>query len=311
MRRFFALARHLTVRLPNHLGDACMALPALELLAHEGFDLCLAGRPWGDSLFGAYEWPYVALRDSSSDNVTVLRAARSGRDATGLLLTNSFSTAFEFRRAGYASTGYARGARSWLLNRALPVHPRDHMVEYYYRLAATEVRDAPAVPHELSLRLSDSMRARARAMLQEARITGSFVVLCPVAIGTHRGRDKAWSEFTRLATALAARGVRVVAMPGPGESAALRAVLPDATVLPESEVALFAALLAASKAVVANDSGAGHLAAAVGARLISVFGVTELEHTRPWGSRVTIVGSSAGWPRYEEVEAAVAGALAD
>lgn len=309
MRRIFALARTLTVRLPNHLGDACMALPALDLLAHEGFDLTLGGRPWGESLFSAYGWPYVALSGSTSDNVAALRTARSGRDAAGVLLTNSFSTAFEFWRAGYSSVGYARGGRSWLLHRALPVDPHDHMVEYYYRLAQTQVRHAPPVPRELRLRVSESAKHRARSMLKDARVTDRFVVLCPLAVGTHRGHVKAWSGFAHLAVGLEKRGVAVVAMPGPGESAAVGAALPGVTVLPEGEVAVFAALLADSQLVVANDSGAGHVAAAVGARLVSVFGVTELEHTRPWGSRATIVGSSNGWPSYEEVEAAVDAAL--
>jgi heptosyltransferase-2 len=102
----------------------------------------------------------------------------------------------------------------------------------------------------------------------------------------------------------------VVACPGPGEHAAVAAVLADAVILPSTDVGAFAALLAASRLVVANDSGPGHVAAAVGARLVSVFGVTEPTRTRPWGPGVTLVGSERGWPRYEEVLAAVEGALA-
>lgn len=288
-----------------------MALPALELLADDGFELRVAGRPWGASLLGAYSWPYIAQRGSTSEKVHALRIARAPDSDAALLLTNSFSTALEFRLAGYASVGYARGGRSWLLRRALKVEPRDHMVEYYYRLASSLVRNAPAVPRELTLRVSEAAAASARLALRNAAVTGSYVVLCPVAIGTHRGRVKAWGNgFTRLADALAARGIPVVSMPGPGETADVRAALPRATVLPEGDVATFAALLAGAQLVVANDSGSGHLAAAVGVRLVSVFGVTELEQTRPWGSKVTIVGSSNGWPTYGEVEAAVDAVLA-
>jgi heptosyltransferase-2 len=88
-------------------------------------------------------------------------------------------------------------------------------------------------------------------------------------------------------------------------------VLPGATILPETDVATFGAILAASRLVVANDSGPGHLAAAVGARLLSLFGVTEVEKTRPWGLRVTVVGSNAGWPAFDEVRDVVERALAD
>jgi heptosyltransferase-2 len=184
------------------------------------------------------------------------------------------------------------------------------MVEYYYRLAANLVDRAAPVPAALHLRIDAAARDRASTALERAGVRGSYVVLCPVAVGRHHGKPKAWDGFTRLQSELTTRGERVVAMPGPGEQAEVARVLPAAIVLAESDVATFAALLAGARLVVANDSGPGHLAAAVGARLVSIFGVTEPAKTRPWGPRVTMVGSDAGWPRYEEVAAAVAAALA-
>ena len=53
-----------------------------------------------------------------------------------------------------------------------------------------------------------------------------------------------------------------------------------------------------------------NLAAAVGAPLVSVFGVTEPEKTRPWGPRVRMLGSGSRWPPYDEVAAVVDGLLA-
>jgi len=128
----------LIVRLPNHLGDACMSIAALDALAAAGYALTLAGRPWLASLFEAYSWPTVALRGSRREHIRALRATASG--SRGLLFTNSFSTALEFRLAGIASTGYARGGRSLLLSQAVPVNDADHMVEYYHRLASNTVR---------------------------------------------------------------------------------------------------------------------------------------------------------------------------
>jgi heptosyltransferase-2 len=293
----------LIVRLPNHLGDACMAIAALDALAANGYALTLAGRPWIESLFEAYEWRKVALRGERSDRVRALRAAARG--GSGLLFTNSFSTALEFRLAGIRATGYARGGRSLLLAKAVRVVDSDHMVEYYHRLASSLIAVPVEVPARLDLRISDAARGRAQAALQIAGAASPYVVLCPVAVGQHRGKVKAWHGFPRLNAELLARGEAVVALPGPGETADVRRSLPGATVLPESDVATFAALLADARLVVANDSGPGHLAAAVGARLVSVFGVTEPEKTRPWGPRVRMVGSGAGWPRYEDVLAAV------
>lgn len=304
----------LIVRLPNHLGDACMALPALGLLARGGFDLTLPGKPWARDLFAAYPWPAIALPSSRLARVRTLRDWRSvHRGAQALLLTNSFATALEFRLAGLRPIGYATDARGWLLDQAVDLPQplsQVHMVEYYYRIAATIVRDAPAVPADLALRVSDDAVARASSMLTAAKVASPYIVVCPVAVGQHRGHVKAWNGFARLCDGLLARGERVVACPGPGEHDAVMRAVPNAVVLPQTDVGTFSALLAGSRLVVANDSGPGHLAAAVGAQLVSVFGVTEPTRTRPWGKAVTIVGSENGWPIYDEVLAAVETRLA-
>ena len=298
-----SIVKPLIVRLPNHLGDACMALPALELLADRGFALTLAGRAWAKDLFSAYPWTVVSF---ASSRIQALRA--TGIDQ-GLLLTNSFGSALEFRLAGISSIGYARDGRSWLLGKAVAANATMHMVEYYYELASALAGTSSDVPLDLRLRTGEPAQKRARDLLATHGVGAPYVVLCPVAIGFHRGKMKAWDGFKRLNGELLAAGRQVVAMPGPSETATVRNALPGAIVLPESDVGTFAAVLAGACLVVANDSGAGHLAAAVGARLISVFGVTEPEKTRPWSTRATLIGSGDGWPPYADVRSAVDAAL--
>ena len=283
-----------------------MALPALDLLADCGFALTLTGGAWAKDLFAAYPWSVVSLPSSRVDR---LRTLRDIKVTTGLLLTNSFGTALEFRLAGISAIGYARDGRSWLLRKAIQVDDGDHMVEYYYRLSAALAGASPDIPRDLRLRISEPSRRHAHDLLARQGVDRKYVVLCPVAVGSHRGRIKAWDGFTRLGSELLAAGRHVVAMPGPNETAAVRNVLPGVIVLPESDVATFAAVLTGAQLVVANDSGPGHLAAAVDARLISVFGVTEPEKTRPWSTRATLIGSASGWPSYAEVRSAVDAAL--
>src|SRR5262249_7145664 len=204
--------------------------------------------------------------------------------------------------------------RRWLLKPAFEIPLRwatgMHMVDYYYTLAADFLGTGGEPPEQLDLKVAPTRRANARALLDAAAVGEQVIVLCPVAVGLHRGRVKAWDGFGRLCADLRAQGHTVVACPGPGEQAAVAGALQDATILPSTDVGTFAALLALSRLVVANDSGPGHIAAAVGARLVSIFGVTEPTRTRPWGPAVRLVGSERGWPRYEEVATVVAAALA-
>lgn len=304
----------LIVRLPNHLGDACMASPALQLLAARGQRLALVGRPWARDLFAGYPWSMQPLETSRLRRVRQLhRLARAAPGARALLLTNSFSSALEARLAGLRCVGYATGHRGWLLAQAVAVPPGwsgdMHTVEYYHGLARCVIDRPVPPPSVVELKLAPTAYVHARWALEAAGVRAPFVMLCPVAIGLHHGQVKAWSGFGRLCRELVQRGHRVVACPGPGEQAAVAAAAPDATLLPETDVAGFGALLAQARLVVANDSGAGHLAAAVGARLISVFGVTEPSKTRPLGAHVRLIGSGAGWPSYEEVCSAVFEAL--
>ena len=294
-----------------------MALPALELLARRGHSLMLAGRPWAADLFAACPWPVLSLARERSPRIAALRAhTRPGTPA--LLLTNSFGSALDFRLARLRPAGYSTDLRRLLLSRAFPVPARwrqadapMHMVEYYYELArAFAGGEAPPVPPRLSLPLLPAAVERARAALRGAGLDGAYVMLCPVAIGLHQGKVKAWDGFGALCADLIGAGVQVAACPGPGERDAVRAAVPGAKLLPETDVGTFGALLAGSRLVIANDSGSAHVAAAVGAPLITLFGVTDARHTGPWSTNAVRLGAADRWPSFSEVAAAVRRQLA-
>lgn len=283
-----------------------MCLPALDLLAGAGYPLELVGKPWATALFEAYGWPVVAPRGSWIERIDALRVARIAQRAEqAIVFTNSIGSALEFRLAGFACAGYATEARRWLLARAIAVPEawsRDmHTVEYYFELARRFANVDARVPERLSLRLTPAAQARARALLAAAGVDGPYTVLCPAAVGIHRGRPKAWTGYPQLCAELIAHGVRVVACPGPGEREVVAAALPGGTILPETDVATFAALLSGARLVVANDSGPSHVAAAVGAPLVAIFGVTDPARTRPWTPDAELVGGPNGWPRFDAV----------
>jgi heptosyltransferase-2 len=109
------------VRLPNHLGDACMCLPALDLLAQRGHAITLLGKRWAGNLFGACGWPLIAtggLRETAA----ALRDVRRSQPAMeALLFTNSFGSALQCRLAGLPASGYGTDGRGWLLRKNIAV----------------------------------------------------------------------------------------------------------------------------------------------------------------------------------------------
>jgi heptosyltransferase-2 len=300
----------LLVRLPNWVGDVCMALPTLHALEACGFAPVLAGRGWSADLLAGHGWPVLRLPAGLRAAAAVLRGADARH---GLLLTNSLSSALAFRLASVSAVGHRNEGRSLLLGRAIDRSPAMHEVEAFWRLGRETAawRSRPgwpsAPPARLGLRLTDAHRAQAQTALQAAGLdeAARFVVLAPLAAGTTGGLSKAWPGFGELAGLLASHGVATVCCPGPGEEAAARAAVPGVTLLPGLGLGAYAAICARGTITVANDSGPMHLAAAVDAPVLGVFGPGEPARTRPWGPDARWLGGGGRWPALQEVVAPV------
>ena len=76
---------------------------------------------------------------------------------------------------------------------------------------------------------------------------------------------------------------------------------PDATHLPPTNLGTYAALCKEAQLVIANDSGISHVAAAVGARQITLVGVTDPKRTGPWNPNAIVLGKENQWPTEDEV----------
>jgi heptosyltransferase-2 len=157
--------------------------------------------------------------------------------------------------------------------------------------------------------LTATQRAEADALLR-AQDLDRFALIAPVATGRHRGRLKHWGHFADLLPVLRERGLRAVAVPPSSEVDAVRAALPEALLLPPVDLGIYAALAERATVVIANDSGSSHVAAAVGARQVTIFGVTDRSRTGPWSHRAVCVGREGRWPEVGEVVAALDQALA-
>ena len=71
--------------------------------------------------------------------------------------------------------------------------------------------------------------------------------------------------------------------------------------MPPTTLGNFAAIARRAQVVVANDSGVSHIAAAVGAKQITLVGVTDTNRTGPWNPDAIVLGENGRWPEVSEV----------
>ncbi|HSD71303.1 MAG TPA: lipopolysaccharide heptosyltransferase I [Thermoanaerobaculia bacterium] len=110
-----------------------------------------------------------------------------------------------------------------------------------------------------------------------------------------RRAEKTWGEerFARLADLLRTRsGLAPVVSWGPGDETRahrLASLIPGARQLPPLDLPALATVMAAAALVVAGDTGPLHLADAVRARTLALFGPTDPERNGPYGQPESVV----------------------
>jgi ADP-heptose:LPS heptosyltransferase len=308
-------SRPLIVRLRNWVGDVILGVPALKLLASHGYELQLVGKGWAAALLAGEAWPIHTRPAPWRASVAQLRALRreacaldAGFDEreNALVLVTSFSGALEMRLAGLRAVGYAQEARGPLLARAEPITYGGHALIAYWELACRFLRIDAAPPQAIDLALAPADVGQADALLRQHGVAPGYVVICPFAGGAFEKLGKTWPHFAVFTRALLSTGRQVIACPGPGEETLLREQHRGVLALEGVPLGVYAAILQRAALMVSNDTGPGHLAAAVGARVISVLGPTKPEQWAPWGPTASIVRRQQRadvivWPEVDEV----------
>lgn len=316
--------RPLIVRLRNWVGDVILGVPALQLLAAHGYQLQLVGKGWAPALLAGQGWPTHVRPAGWRQRVAQLRGLRRAAQATdagldarenALVLPTSFSAALEMRLAGLRAVGYAQEVRSFLLARSEPITYGGHALISYWELACRLLGIEQPPPSAIGLALAPADQAQADALLRTHAIAPGFVVICPFAGGTFEKLDKTWPLFPQFTQALLSTGRQVLACPGPGEEAVLREQYAGVVALEGVKLGVYGAILRRAALLVSNDTGPGHLAAAVGAPVLSVLGPTKAEQWAPWGPTVRIVQAEQPpdaivWPTLLQVMDAVERATA-
>lgn len=305
-------------RLPNHVGDCCMTLPALRLLEASGFTPMLTGKRWAEDLMSGMGWRFDPIEGHVTEDLHRIRYISNhlGPRPLGLLFPNSFSSALLFSIGRVRNAGFPTDGRRFLLDKVVEEPGTMHEVERFFRLAHGAIKawgGTPAwdsVPEELGMKLLARHEAAARNLMAEHGIPENFALLAPIARGLHHGKEKQWKHFNELCGPLRDMGIEPIVFPSVREEEANHAACPNARILPPTTLGNYAALAKRARIVIANDSGISHVAAAISANQITLLGVTDPARTRPWNSKAVCLGNSTdGWPSLEQVLAALKDSL--
>lgn len=285
-----------------------MCLPALRLLAASGFTPALVGKRWAEDLLAGMGWRFDPIEGKVSEDLSRIRYLASNANAAqGLLFPNSFGSALLFKLGRLKTAGLRTDMRSFLLDNGIPEPGAMHEVERFFYVAHEAIKawgSTPAfekVPERLSLILMKRHEAAAKNLIEQYKIPEKFALLAPIARGKHQGKAKHWEHFNELVAPLRANGVEPIVFPSLREEALAKAACPDATILPPTTLGNFAAIAKRAQVVVANDSGVSHIAAAVGAKQITLVGVTDTNRTGPWNPDAIVLGENGRWPEVSEV----------
>jgi heptosyltransferase II len=313
-------AKPLIVRLRNFVGDTVLSLPALRLLEQQGYRLELVGKGWARGLLEAEGWAVHVRPNELRPRIAQLRELRRrfraedpgfDRRSNTLLFPYAFSAALDARLAGLKAEGHAGDGRTWLLSRGLQRRAGRHTLVEYWELACDFLGVQAEPPRDIGMQVSPAQRDAARGLLAAQGLqAGRYVLICPFANGRVEFLDRSWPAFPDFVRRLKAAGREVLIVPGPAEVEGAKALYPDATRLDGVALGVYNALLQLAGVVVANDTGPAHMAAGVGARLLSIWGPVDPARWAPWGSTVTLMrrGPTEG-VSVDEVLAAVDQAL--
>lgn len=283
-------------RLPNWVGDVIMTLPSLALLQQQEIEINVFGKPWIHQLLAGYSftchsWP--------SDKIAAVKSLRQQSSQHLLLFTNSFSSALLGRLAGKTVIGYQHDARGFLLNQSFerPREPYEAKLFYHLTCRFLGLDPAPLMSNPC-LRLSEACLQTTRHLIEEYQLPPQFVLLCPFAHGLSRQGDlKTWPYWQAFYEHM--QDMNLVICPGPNELEQAYQYFPNAKIIPSLSLDQYAALASQAQLVIANDSGPMHLAAAVSAPTIGLFGATDPKRAAP--ANIQVLGRLGQWPSLIEV----------
>lgn len=300
--------KNIIIRMPNWLGDLVMSTPVLAdvrrrfpeakltAMCQSKIAQLIADDPNIDELY-SYSRPsgWIHGIHETSELISTLN---HGKYDLGILLTNSFSSAWWFWRGNVQNRlGYADHCRSLLLTKAVPF-PKDlkqqHLVITYKNLL--EPLGIPVSDTSPKLYIRPEEIAASRAMLARDDVDPATHTIIGINPGAAYGSAKCWlpERFVEVSKKLLKDPkVRLLYFGDPAGAPLVRSIcdqLPEGVINFAGRTSLreLMGLMYHCHTFLTNDSGPMHLASALGIPLVALFGSTSDVRTGPYKGGVVI-----------------------
>ena len=289
---------NIAIACPNWIGDAVMATPTLQSLKEllPESKLTLVVRPYVAPVFQPAPYVERVLLWGGRGGMSMRQVAAELRKEPfelGILMANSFRSAWlMFRGRVRERVGYARDGRSLLLTDRLkpPKQGRHYMpvpmLQYYFDLIRP--LGASDMSIEMKLYTTPEDERRADAVYESLDLAPAHTLI--MAPGAAFGLAKCWppKRFGRIARRSRDElGLKTLILAAPSERETGQAVAAEsggAAVMAADppNLATAKSIVRRARAMVTNDSGLRHFAAAYDVPVVSIFGPTHINWTETW-----------------------------
>jgi len=299
--------KNIIVRMPSWLGDLVMATPVLRSLRQHFPKANITAMCQGavnqllthdPNINDIYSFKKPSGWIHRAKPLEIIETLKKGQYDLGVLLTNSYSSAYWFWAGNVENRlGYTKGLRDLLLNKAVK-HPEnaelEHLVITYKALVAP--LGIPVSNDPPKLYISRAEQIHAHHLLKKYGIPYGRAIVVGINPGAAYGSAKCWlpERFKEVTKQLLKNPNVYVVYFGDNSGAAL--VNDICQNMPERVVNLAAktnlrelmALIESCSIFLTNDSGPMHIAAALNKPLLALFGSTSDVKTGPYPKGIVI-----------------------
>ncbi len=298
------MSKKILIISPSWIGDCVMTQPLYRRLhqLHPGCRITVFAPKWSMAVFERMPEVAEVVENPFGHGALELKKRWQAGRALGkqgfdqvIVLPGSFKSALIAFASGIKQrTGYVGESRYLLLNhiRKLDKAALPLMVDRYTALAYPSPKDFDGHSDQPAFRIDPASQQAALAAHQ-LDTQRPVVAFCP---GAEYGPAKRWppQHFAELAKQYAAAGWQIWLFGSQKD----RAIADEINTLSggqctnlcgQTTLSQAIDLLACAQTVVCNDSGLMHLAAAVGCRIMALYGSSSPDHTPPLSSQARII----------------------